>query len=198
MSKRIIEVWSIIDHKHLTRSNNSLHWTCNKSCLPDCTKVGNSMIRMTNFCKSNRGKLILLSQFYTLMNLECRHVRKNLSDDISLHFRWIINFSQNYVWTINYFVLLTEFDEYYMSLRPRMDGDGCNSSTEVNLPHPTKPNLVINCRNGWFREFWSQHNKCNFDNNTKESKCTGEETISDYEQEGLVPFVGKLNVTLNI
>lgn len=70
-----------------------------------------------------------------------------------------------------------------------MEGDGCNSTIDTNLPHVTKPELVINCRNGWFREFWSQHNKCSFDNTNR--KCTGEEAISDYEQEGLVPFVGK-------
>lgn len=86
-----------------------------------------------------------------------------------------------------------EFDDYYMSLRPRVEGEGCNASMEANIPHPSKPELVINCRNGWFREFWSQHNKCNFDN-SKNRKCTGEETISDYEQEGLVPFVGEFGL----
>lgn len=71
-----------------------------------------------------------------------------------------------------------------------MSDQHCNASSGVNLPHPEDPNLQINCRNVWFREFWSQHNKCGFENNT-EKQCTGEEAIDDYEQEGLVPFVGE-------
>ncbi|CAH1377671.1 unnamed protein product [Tenebrio molitor] len=82
---------------------------------------------------------------------------------------------------------IQEFDDYYMALRPRMEEDSCNASMETNLPHSTKADLITNCRNGWFREFWSQHNKCSFDNTSR--KCTGDEAISDYEQEGLVPFV---------
>lgn len=70
-----------------------------------------------------------------------------------------------------------------------MNGDQCNSSWNTNKPHAL-PGLLINCRNGWFREFWSQHNKCEFNNNSTR-KCTGMEKITDYEQEGLVPFVGK-------
>lgn len=58
--------------------------------------------------------------------------------------------------------------------------------------------LIVNCRNIWFREFWSQHNKCEFDKTTTGGKvdartanlCSGKETIQ-FEQEGLVPFVGK-------
>jgi hypothetical protein len=91
-----------------------------------------------------------------------------------------------------------EFDDYYMALRPRMEEDSCNASMETNLPHSTKADLITNCRNGWFREFWSQHNKCSFDNTSR--KCTGDEAISDYEQEGLVPFVGEspcINVLIN-
>lgn len=59
---------------------------------------------------------------------------------------------------------------------------------------------IVNCRNIWFREFWSQHNKCEFDKtaygvkvDTKTSNhCDGSEKIQ-FEQEGLVPFVGKCN-----
>lgn len=84
-----------------------------------------------------------------------------------------------------------EFDDYYTSLRPRMEGDACNVSSGTNVPHSTRPHQVVNCRNVWFREFWTQHNKCGFDNSTVGNKCTGQEAISDYEQEGLVPFVGE-------
>lgn len=86
-------------------------------------------------------------------------------------------------------ICFTEFDEYYLSLRPIVNGDTCNSSWNTNLPHSSQ-GLVINCRNSWFREFWSQHNKCDFNSNSTK-KCTGKEKITDYEQEGLVPFVGK-------
>lgn len=58
------------------------------------------------------------------------------------------------------------------------------------MPHNIHSGQIVNCRNGWFREFWSQHNKCYF-NNSSPRKCTGQEAITDYEQEGLVPFVGK-------
>lgn len=71
-----------------------------------------------------------------------------------------------------------------------MEGDPCNASQGMNIPHATQPAQIVNCRNGWFREFWIQHNKCTFENS--EQKCTGQESITDYEQEGLVPFVGKL------
>lgn len=85
---------------------------------------------------------------------------------------------------------VVEFDDYYTSLRPRMNELNCNASSGINLPHPDDPSLTINCRNVWFREFWSQHNKCSFSNNT-ERPCTGNESIEGYEQEGLVPFVGE-------
>ncbi|XP_065165928.1 metabotropic glutamate receptor 7 isoform X2 [Atheta coriaria] len=91
---------------------------------------------------------------------------------------------------------IKEFDEYYMSLIPKMDRDSCNY---INSTLHKKKNGVgkrINCRNVWFREFWSQHNKCSFDpasngdgSDGNQRKCIGTETISDYEQEGLVPFV---------
>lgn len=71
-----------------------------------------------------------------------------------------------------------------------MNGDSCNATWNINRPH-SLPGLLINCRNSWFREFWSQHNKCEFNNNNTTKKCTGMEKLTDYEQEGLVPFVGK-------
>lgn len=49
---------------------------------------------------------------------------------------------------------------------------------------------IRNCRNIWFREFWAQHHKCSF-NDTAKVRCTGKEKSTSYEQEGLVPFVGK-------
>ncbi|XP_019868539.2 metabotropic glutamate receptor 7-like [Aethina tumida] len=84
---------------------------------------------------------------------------------------------------------IKEFDDYYRSLRPYIDNDTCNSSVGTNVQHYANSSLVINCRNGWFREFWSQHNKCGFDNQQFKRKCTGHEVITGYEQEGLVPFV---------
>lgn len=72
----------------------------------------------------------------------------------------------------------------------------------------------MNCRNIWFNEFWSQHHRCTLPANGESSRnasgksdagsaggpdriaglmpaCTGNEIITNYEQEGLVPFVGK-------
>jgi len=49
-----------------------------------------------------------------------------------------------------------------------------------------------NCRNVWFKEFWTKHFNCTFREMTEGNRkeCTGEEPIST-EQEGLVPFVGE-------
>ncbi|XP_032664722.1 metabotropic glutamate receptor 8-like isoform X5 [Odontomachus brunneus] len=84
---------------------------------------------------------------------------------------------------------LQGFDDYYLSLRPRI-GDECQGQTESNVPHKL-PGKVVNCRNIWFREFWSQHHKCTFSVNASSdvTRCTGMEDLADYEQEGLVPFV---------
>ncbi|KAG8233701.1 hypothetical protein J437_LFUL013353 [Ladona fulva] len=86
---------------------------------------------------------------------------------------------------------LTGFDTYYKSLRPRMDGDDCEKNHGKNI---RTEHGEINCRNVWFREFWSQHHKCAFDINTTAmgphvKQCTGKEKLHEYEQEGLVPFV---------
>ncbi|KAF5289810.1 hypothetical protein FQR65_LT11740 [Abscondita terminalis] len=86
------------------------------------------------------------------------------------------------------------FDYYYKSLIPKLDVFPCNSSYDANV-YENNNRKLINCRNGWFREFWSQHNNCSFDNSLR--KCSGLEGIAGYEQEGLVPFVGKLLVLDN-
>ncbi|XP_034939802.1 metabotropic glutamate receptor 8-like [Chelonus insularis] len=86
---------------------------------------------------------------------------------------------------------LKDFDEYYTNLRPRV-GNECNGQSEKNIPHPNKPGKIVNCRNVWFREFWSQHHKCSFSTSNSSSaikRCTGDEKLIDYDQEGLVPFV---------
>ncbi|KAH0545837.1 metabotropic glutamate receptor 7-like isoform X1 [Cotesia glomerata] len=93
---------------------------------------------------------------------------------------------------------LKDFDEYYKNLRPRV-GNECNGQTEKNVPYPlgSKTGKMVNCRNVWFREFWSQHHKCHFiEQNSSSSaaktgvkRCTGDEELVDYDQEGLVPFV---------
>lgn len=87
--------------------------------------------------------------------------------------------------------ILIGFDEYYKNLLPRMENE-CNG-TEQNVPHHTLKDKMVNCRNVWYREFWSQHHNCTFNRNTSGGlkQCTGQEALRDYEQEGLVPFVGK-------
>ncbi|XP_066584649.1 metabotropic glutamate receptor 7-like isoform X2 [Prorops nasuta] len=89
-----------------------------------------------------------------------------------------------------YRTALKGFDDYYLSLRPRM-GNECEGQAESNKPHPSLPGKMVNCRNIWFREFWSQHHKCSFNTNVTAgtARCTGTEKLIDYEQEGLVPFV---------
>lgn len=92
------------------------------------------------------------------------------------------------------------FDEYYKSLRPRLNPQDCTQAL-VNRPHSQDPKLQINCRNIWFNEFWSQHHKCRFDGTPNEDRlprCTGNETLTNYEQEGLVPFVGKHIIQINL
>ncbi|XP_015120349.1 metabotropic glutamate receptor 2 [Diachasma alloeum] len=86
---------------------------------------------------------------------------------------------------------LDDFDVYYKNLRPRV-GDECGGQTERNVPHPKLPEKMVNCRNVWFREFWSQHHKCIFGGSAAQTGmkgCTGDEVMNEYDQEGLVPFV---------
>ncbi|XP_006619708.1 metabotropic glutamate receptor 7-like isoform X1 [Apis dorsata] len=85
---------------------------------------------------------------------------------------------------------LQSFDDYYLNLRPRVDNE-CDGQSENNVPHKELPGKIVNCRNIWFREFWSQHHKCSFNANLSAgmTRCTGTEELIDYEQEGLVPFV---------
>ncbi|KAF7989291.1 hypothetical protein HCN44_007965 [Aphidius gifuensis] len=87
---------------------------------------------------------------------------------------------------------LEDFDNYIRNLRPRM-GNECNGQSEKNVPHPIKIGKMVNCRNVWFREFWSQYHKCTFANlnssTIRERQCTGDEELTEYDQEGLVPFV---------
>lgn len=73
-----------------------------------------------------------------------------------------------------------------------MDNE-CDGQSESNVPHKNLPGKIVNCRNIWFREFWSQHHKCSFNANLSAgmTPCTGNEKLIDYEQEGLVPFVGE-------
>ncbi|XP_076343953.1 metabotropic glutamate receptor 3-like [Tachypleus tridentatus] len=62
---------------------------------------------------------------------------------------------------------IKDFNKYFKSLRPES-----------------------NTRNPWFKPFWEQRFHCKFDSdNTNTSRCTGDETLNKYEQEGLVPFV---------
>ncbi|XP_023290502.1 metabotropic glutamate receptor 7 [Orussus abietinus] len=86
--------------------------------------------------------------------------------------------------------VLEGFDRYYNNLRPRL-GEECGDQAEKNVPHEKLDGKMVNCRNIWFREFWSQHHKCSFGPVIPPGvkRCTGEENLNDYEQEGLVPFV---------
>nr|XP_045603573.1 metabotropic glutamate receptor 8-like [Procambarus clarkii] len=78
---------------------------------------------------------------------------------------------------------LQGFDRYLRALRPRERGKPCS------LTGPGD-DQERNCRNVWFKEFWTQHFNCTFRNPLPPGRraCTGKETIT-HEQEGLVPFV---------
>lgn len=81
-------------------------------------------------------------------------------------------------------------------------GNECNGQSEKNVPHPIKIGKMVNCRNVWFREFWSQYHKCTFANSNsstiKERQCTGDEELTEYDQEGLVPFVGNIKKQIKL
>jgi len=82
-------------------------------------------------------------------------------------------------------ITLLGFNNYFLSLKPKLSDQSCQSRSNVN-------NASINCRNLWFNEFWEQRHKCKFKNDllVNVSRCTGSEDPSvGYEQEGLVPFV---------
>uniref|UniRef100_A0A1B0CRB2 Putative metabotropic glutamate receptor n=1 Tax=Lutzomyia longipalpis TaxID=7200 RepID=A0A1B0CRB2_LUTLO len=81
---------------------------------------------------------------------------------------------------------LTGFDEYYLSLRPKLSPDDCLPGSYASRSSTSE--TITNCRNRWFNEFWSQHHKCSFAPNSR-TPCTGSEGVHGYEQEGLVPFV---------
>ncbi|XP_014206489.1 metabotropic glutamate receptor 7-like [Copidosoma floridanum] len=84
---------------------------------------------------------------------------------------------------------LEGFDNYYKNLLPRV-GKECEGVHERNVPHATLPGKYVNCRNLWFREFWSQHHKCTFSEaDPTRRRCNGTEELIEYKQEGLVPFV---------
>lgn len=122
----------------------------------------------------------------------------------------------NTITILPYRTNLEGFDDYFKSLRPKMDYNNCNTSDGINYyiknpPTTTDDNdqevededqttTIINCRNIWFRKFWAQHHKCTFDKNDDNEMriCTGNEESPSYEQEGLVPFVGKFSQQLSL
>ena len=67
----------------------------------------------------------------------------------------------------------------------------CKTKNTNNIAY--NESILINCRNIWFQEFWSQHHKCSFNDsvNATTKKCSGLESLKNYEQEGLVPYVCK-------
>jgi hypothetical protein len=108
------------------------------------------------------------------------------------------------------------FDAYFKSLRPK-SGRVCGGGNgTVNLESRGR---LHNCRNPWFRQFWEQHFKCRFKSGNSSSstsstsssstmtpevsstvaaagsqtinECNGNDKLTYYEQEGLVPFVGE-------
>ncbi|KAK2710743.1 hypothetical protein QYM36_012050 [Artemia franciscana] len=104
---------------------------------------------------------------------------------------------------------LTGFDDYFLSLRPRISDRACTHGN-ITWKNELKKNRQINCRNPWFVKFWEQHFKCRIPevpgiknispNGTRRGtvsplrekdlpECTGKEKFTNYEQEGLVPFV---------
>ncbi|XP_023336258.1 metabotropic glutamate receptor 6 isoform X2 [Eurytemora carolleeae] len=75
------------------------------------------------------------------------------------------------------------FDDYFLSLRPPMSMQECSTKS--------KRNKMVNCRNPWFREYWSKQHSCSFkdaENRGFSDLCTGLERKELYQQEGLVPF----------
>lgn len=123
----------------------------------------------------------------------------SLAFSLPLFLSFVLYFSHSLLRCNEHTHTHTGFDEYYKSLRPRLAPEDCTQAF-VNRPHPHDPKLQINCRNIWFNEFWSQHHKCSLVSTTggddQLPRCTGNETLTNYEQEGLVPFVGKLNFVI--
>ena len=79
---------------------------------------------------------------------------------------------------------LPGFDKYFRSLRPPVRDDDCVGG------RPRRPH--INCRDIWFHEFWSQVFNCTFERTERGvRRCSGNESLTKYKQEGLVPFVGE-------
>jgi len=76
---------------------------------------------------------------------------------------------------------IVEFDTYFRQLVPPLRREDCRSNKIRD-----KGDRKINCRNPWFREFWSKHHKCNYVGSGR--ICTGDERVR-HQQEGLVPFV---------
>ena len=81
-------------------------------------------------------------------------------------------------------LFLPGFDDHIRSLKPRVRTKQCDEEVDgVVVPRR-------NCRNVWFKEFWTRHFNCTFREEMEGRKiCSGEETLHT-EQEGLVPFVG--------
>lgn len=112
------------------------------------------------------------------------------------------------------FIFASGFDDYFLSLRPPLLLSDCSNqevaarkesavATAAAVGKDKEEEVRLNCRNPWFRQFWSHHFSCRFEDQ-KESEvppehhgrellplCTGKERLVKYEQEGLVPFVGE-------
>ena len=136
-----------------------------------------------------------------------RLLRASIRLNTTSHFYWIASDSWgakaypvkqqefaavNSITILPHRVSLTDFDDYFMSLKPALPSYDCPSNASSSIIKVTKNNRTsrLNCRNIWFNEFWAQRHKCSFSPTANQTLCTGEEDLSaGYEQEGLVPFV---------
>ncbi len=84
-------------------------------------------------------------------------------------------------------------------------GGGSGYGENQYYRNAVKGSRIFNCRNPWFRQFWEQHFKCRFNNSSGTGgtasngtlpECRGGDKLTYYEQEGLVPFVGKFSNVL--
>ncbi|XP_023327303.1 metabotropic glutamate receptor 8 [Eurytemora carolleeae] len=79
---------------------------------------------------------------------------------------------------------ISGFDRYFKNLVPSQHAE-CTPQEEADKK--------VNCRNPYFREFWSKHHRCKFPGLKvgfeTEGDCTGKEGLHKHLQEGLVPFV---------
>jgi len=65
----------------------------------------------------------------------------------------------DYLISFVYLLNFVGFDDYFLSLRPRISDRACTHGN-ITWKNELKKNRQINCRNPWFVKFWEQHFKC--------------------------------------